>query len=828
MEISSMRPEERVFRIDDECYIIYLGASVADLKPFLRIGNSERITSDIIESTYNIVLTDSLTGNPALEPQNMNRRNTAENRYVGDPKITAGLLKFIHEFNIEDGTVSTIEDVQKAHKRAEVHFFDDGNIQVLHDRNVLFDLRKRERSDLHFIERARMLKDIHTRNPLRHRPEDLEGPGFVLIDGCPILFHGGSLLTISVPRAFFMDFVIAGIDPDLIDTIVADDIGGAFFRLLKRKWSTRHSLRILSGNTSVIKHAAGLFIETEAGRLKTDVVSFSREEKRTVSGYRLERARRGILVKHRDMPMPLFISTSSSRETGQLRLNPERAMLAGAGRGAGGALPVPQGVVHSFSGEIPVLTDLVEQYCRELFDLIEDLLRPEEAATAKLIEQILDDLAAKKVPAPMLKRVRGSIRKVTLNAESPLFYLLNNLAGVITLMTEKQEEENEDIASFRTLQEIALKKISSLDRVTLHLPVTGDIFTGGKGVTILYRPLRGAAPRDTFALTQDLVRDVEERADTFIQEREQEYARLRTFMAALRGEPTGKTRRSMKKAGAVPATGGVAAEGIAVPRVSGPGGGRKKKKGAEGEVSTPEERQAYTTAPVQRVSYTKGMSGPLRFIIPAAVIVIAAIVLALIFLFPDVIGRKPGSERAAERASLVEEQAADQGAMQYQESEEIEEGAFEPDESLQERGIPQSALTDRRTVIYRGLVEITLLDIYLLTNEIAGSNGYRRLDSVDQVGKDPDWIYPGNLLVLPDETTYTVLKGDTMWYIAHRFIIKRLEEDWDRYTTLKNEIDTGVQDTPRKEELKRELTYIRERSYSENFSREIDRIMAEL
>ena len=68
-----------------------------------------------------------------------------------------------------------------------------------------------------------------------------------------------------------------------------------------------------------------------------------------------------------------------------------------------------------------------------------------------------------------------------------------------------------------------------------------------------------------------------------------------------------------------------------------------------------------------------------------------------------------------------------------------------------------------------------------------------------------------------------MVKGDTMWYIAHRFIIKRLEEDWERYTALKNEIEAGVQDASRKERLIRELKYIRERSYSENFRREIDR-----
>jgi hypothetical protein len=158
----------------------------------------------------------------------------------------------------------------------------------------------------------------------------------------------------------------------------------------------------------------------------------------------------------------------------------------------------------------------------------------------------------------------------------------------------------------------------------------------------------------------------------------------------------------------------------------------------------------------------------------------------------------------------------------------VSEEAFEADEFLEEKGIPQSALTERRTVIYRGLIEITVLDIYLLTNEIAVSNGYRRLDSVAEAGRDPDWIYPGNLFVLPDSTEYTVVKGDTMWYIAHRFIIKRLEEDWDRYSSIKKEVDTGTPDTQRKEVLFRELKSIRERSYSENFSWEVDTTVEKL
>jgi hypothetical protein len=75
---------------------------------------------------------------------------------------------------------------------------------------------------------------------------------------------------------------------------------------------------------------------------------------------------------------------------------------------------------------------------------------------------------------------------------------------------------------------------------------------------------------------------------------------------------------------------------------------------------------------------------------------------------------------------------------------------------------------------------------------------------------------------LPDTTEYSVVKGDTMWYIAHRFIIKRLEDDWAQYTAIKKEVEAGVSDVQRREVLIGELGYLRERTYSENFIREID------
>ena len=149
------------------------------------------------------------------------------------------------------------------------------------------------------------------------------------------------------------------------------------------------------------------------------------------------------------------------------------------------------------------------------------------------------------------------------------------------------------------------------------------------------------------------------------------------------------------------------------------------------------------------------------------------------------------------------------------------------EEFLTEKGIPHSTLTFQRTVLYRGTIEITIMDILTLTNRIAVSNGYQTLDK-RTAGKDPDWIYPGNILILPDETRYTVVKGDTMWYIAHRFIIQSLEMVWERYKAIDEKIKSRQIQAGEKNQITAELKKMRDESLSENFRKEIDRKLKEI
>lgn len=76
-----------------------------------------------------------------------------------------------------------------------------------------------------------------------------------------------------------------------------------------------------------------------------------------------------------------------------------------------------------------------------------------------------------------------------------------------------------------------------------------------------------------------------------------------------------------------------------------------------------------------------------------------------------------------------------------------------------------------------GDYHISLADIHLVSNKIAVDNNYRDLDYEVYDGADPDWIYPGNEIVLPDGTVHLVVKGDAIWYMAARYIRTTLDRD---------------------------------------------------
>lgn len=121
---------------------------------------------------------------------------------------------------------------------------------------------------------------------------------------------------------------------------------------------------------------------------------------------------------------------------------------------------------------------------------------------------------------------------------------------------------------------------------------------------------------------------------------------------------------------------------------------------------------------------------------------------------------------------------------------------------------------------------MTMLDLLNLTNLVAEKNGYHKIvydfEKTYVKGKDPDWIYPGNNLTMPDSSKTTVVDGDVMWNLCEKFLINQIN---------KNELEIqDVIDRRRTKELsfedsKTELLKIKNESYSEMLRDFIDEIL---
>ena len=123
-------------------------------------------------------------------------------------------------------------------------------------------------------------------------------------------------------------------------------------------------------------------------------------------------------------------------------------------------------------------------------------------------------------------------------------------------------------------------------------------------------------------------------------------------------------------------------------------------------------------------------------------------------------------------------------------------------------------MPDKQSYFYN--FYMTLMDKWRLTNIVAVKSGYSKMlfpfEKRNAKGRDPDWIYPGNILSMPDDTKVNVAKGDTMWGICETYLVNEINRD-------EIEIRALIEKTKTKEltvaGAKKQLENIKDDSHSE-------------
>ncbi|MFP4374426.1 MAG: hypothetical protein ACLFPO_08845 [Spirochaetaceae bacterium] len=813
IEDFDLHPARRVFHLDDECYVLYLGRSTDDYKPFLRVGTSHDLPAEVRPLVYSVVVTDLLPGSPLLEQANVPPGYGEEFRYIGDPDTVERFKRYLHHTEIPTvGYEEAHEELEE--QGAYAYFYDDGNLRLKFDKTEIFNLKRREEQDAHYTERARRVKTLFLKSRTKYATRVLNDAGFFVAGGHSYLYSRGRIAALGTDEAYFTSLAASGIDPDRVGAVVATGPDEGLVRLMKRIRGTGQ-LRILSTHSESVRPVADLFAGDGKLALKYEITRLTNDKFVPLLDFRITSADGGYAVERSDFPFAVrFVandekSTKARGEGFTVDAAGGRWRFSGAGSSADG--PLLEGTLYRFDDrEPPTAERLISDYlpAATAGSRSDALGRAEDAAAAAVAEFFRLAGSGSDAQAAV-KNVRTTLDSVDENL-TPLFWVyLENARAAATLQAAREESR---ARSYQQFLSALLKPAAPPESVRL-LPLVADVYTGGLsaqasstpgGITVLYR-LTDAVTADSLGFAEELSeRYGETVAPTdpavFDDERERLYDLLAGLDVVKARIPKHERTEERERAEAE--------------RQAREGGGqaeraRRAERGGEsgGSRNTRRARRRRTRVGIAAVLLILLLGG-----------------LGYLLLGPGVgpsgadgepIAATDGEENGDAGEPAGEDGDGEGGAGEREGGADEDSGDDAPDS-----GIP--GLEPRESV---GGIVITILDIIDMANRIAVENGYRPMGAPEDVGPDPDWIFPGNAFTLPDGTTRTVVEGDTIWGIAADFIEKELAVRYERYLDIMSSHEDGDAD---RQEVIDELVSLRDATHAENFESLVQRSIEEV
>ncbi len=216
---------DRLFIVDRECYLVYTGETVDDEKTFIRIGNWFGMPLEIIPMIENIIITESITGDPSCEQFNIDLIDLKRNSYIGRESEIKRFFEGQRDYGLDLNNASIVDierDIPEISgekiifsKNQFIGFFSpDGNFRIIQNNIHIADIREIKRV---FINPFSIFDDIHGRHPA---PESFDRPGFIAADGAILIHNRNRFTSINLPTASHDLFNEMSIDPGNLDTIV--------------------------------------------------------------------------------------------------------------------------------------------------------------------------------------------------------------------------------------------------------------------------------------------------------------------------------------------------------------------------------------------------------------------------------------------------------------------------------------------------------------------------------------------------------------------------------------------------------------------------------
>jgi hypothetical protein len=246
---------DRLFIVDTECFIIFTGDSIQDDRPFIRIGTWMDLPVEIIPLIENIIITDSIKGDPSHEQFNIDIRHFQSNRYIGSEISLKRFLDYQRNFGLDLTNVSIVNvdrDVPELPKKRNISdrdhfigvFYSNGDVKIVHSGRDLFSLQKLEEvyPDISAIHEG--IADL-SRNSERY-----SNSGFIIFDANPLFYSSGYFTSYQYPGNYYSRFSRMNINPSKIRELILPsqnivNISG----LLKYKNSREGKIKLFSDNS---------------------------------------------------------------------------------------------------------------------------------------------------------------------------------------------------------------------------------------------------------------------------------------------------------------------------------------------------------------------------------------------------------------------------------------------------------------------------------------------------------------------------------------------------------------------------------------------------
>jgi len=765
-------PESRIFHIGRECYVVYLGTQIDDIKPFLRIGNTRDIPDEVLEVLSTTVITDDHVGNPFLEILLAPRFH---GRYLGDTGIVDTISRFFKSFDLPTDDIIDYREVEDGERRHMVWFYNSGNIHLRYDDRIIFDLHRREKEDRHFVHLYEEAKHDFLKNPLRYVRQDFAGRGIYLADGDCFWYERGDFISFAPHPGAAAKMMSDGIDPDFVTSIAynlkEDGLGSRdaaeFIGLVKRMRKRRRQLKVITTYPAVQRRLKLLFPERRGISSTLEIADVSGKRRTTFHDSIISSSGEQLCIRRSDLP---DIAFGWEIEDG-LSIDIRQGLVRYSSENLSRSLSIPRGFPIEFKGRGAIPSQISNRYLTLMLSSIKGNLSDEQYQALSALESYLKTLikdaamgdAQESAPKRDLSELRNKLRRFPGKNEGPAWFFLSNCLSILNLITAQLEEEHD-------LSKDIKQVVNAIRRLTNRFPIPNPLlpFWGylylGEEPTLLWLATKKNFAAADIRAAEDSAKEIVEVITLDESPWHEDLARLLALIRSLgrggQGALTEKQLAHLKQTE------------------------KEKTRRTENreldktESDSVERRDRPKAAPV--VSLVRGAAGTRKRSRPKWPWILAACILLLFggALLWDYMGAAPWGSILRARGIVDGSAAADLADAQ---SNLIETPGGGLEDSVVETAIdinvaPKTAEEIEAYLNVEDRVIITEADIHLAANEIAVLNGFRDLDYRVFTGADPDWILPNNVLNLPDGNVYVVRNGDTIWFLAAREVRSDTEQ----------------------------------------------------